>query len=366
MFDFRGSSAELSLRSISFPVQEKALQISKYFPDNVYDFISAYVDLSPVFTKIVDTSTKYEIDKIEYGECFNLVNLQRANDIRYLNKFFESINNKLPYEGLFIGCVETLEQRKERIFRKYTPVGARAFYLIDFIYKRIFPKWNPTRKFYFTLTKGRNRALSKAEILGRLISCGFEIVSLKEINGLLYFAARNMEGPAYDFDPTYGPFVRLNRVGKNGKPIKVYKFRTMHPFAEYLQSYVFKLYDLKEGGKFNNDFRITKWGRWLRKFWLDELPMIFNVIKGDLNLVGVRPLSPHYLSLYTEDHRNRRMDYRPGLIPPYYADLPKTLTEIMDSEARYFDMYDKNAILADIKYLWLIFKNIVLKNARSS
>jgi hypothetical protein len=366
MRDSARSSSEIVLQTFSFPGKEKSVAFIKNIPQELAEFISANIDLSAEYTKIVDVQSRFEIEKIKESDTLNIVNLKRINDIRHLNKFFETVNTILPHNGVYIGCVETIELRKERIYRKYTPFVARHFYLLDFIYKRVLPKWKPTRKIYFVFSKGRNRVLSRTETFGRLFSCGFKILSYKEINGHLYFAVKNIGSPAFDSNPTYGLIVKLKRIGQNGKPINVYKIRTMHPYAEYVQGYVFNQNNVKDGGKFSKDFRITKWGRFLRKLWIDELPMIYNFIKGDLKLVGVRPLSPHYLSLYTEEHRQKRFKFKPGLVPPYYADMPKTLPEIMESESRYLDRYSKNPVRTDMIYLWLIFKNIVLKRQRSS
>ena len=65
--------------------------------------------------------------------------------------------------------------------------------------------------------------------------------------------------------------------------------------------------NLQDGGKFADDFRISSAGRLMRMFWLDEVPMIFNMLKGDLKLVGVRPLSNQYYDLYDEDLRQQRI-----------------------------------------------------------
>ena len=166
--------------------------------------------------------------------------------------------------------------------------------------------------------------------------------------------------------PTYGPVISLKRVGKHGKIIHVYKLRTMHPFAEYLQDYVYKHNDLEEGGKFKNDFRVSTLGRYMRKLWIDELPMIFNLLKGDLKIVGVRPLSRHYFSLYTKELQERRIKYKPGLVPPFYADMPRTLEEIMQSELRYLEAYEKSPLMTDIRYFFKAFNNIIFKKARSN
>ena len=67
------------------------------------------------------------------------------------------------------------------------------------------------------------------------------------------------------------------KVGKDGVIINVYKFRTMHPYSEYLQSYIYEQNKLQEGGKFANDFRVTTLGKCMRKLWIDELPMFINL-----------------------------------------------------------------------------------------
>ena len=228
------------------------------------------------------------------------------------------------------------------------------------------PKLIITQKLYFFLTRGLNRVLSRAETLGRLYSCGFEIIEEAFIGNYLFFVARKIMEPAYDLSPTYGPYVKLRRIGKHGRIIKVYKFRTMHPFSEYLQPYLYKNHNLAEGGKFKNDFRVTTLGRLLRKCWLDELPMLINLMKGDVKIVGVRPLSRHYFFLYTKKLQEKRIKHKPGLVPPFYADMPNTIDEIVASELRYLEAYEKHPIRTDIKYFFKAFHNICIKKARSN
>ncbi|MCD4676355.1 MAG: sugar transferase [Desulfobacula sp.] len=115
----------------------------------------------------------------------------------------------------------------------------------------------------------------------------------------------------------------------------------------------------------NDDFRMTTWGKIMRKCWIDELAMLYNWIKGDLHLVGVRPLSLHYYSLYDEELQELRQCVKPGLIPPFYADLPTTFEEICDSEKIYIRAFLKHPIKTQWKYFWKIFFNIVFKGARS-
>jgi undecaprenyl phosphate N,N'-diacetylbacillosamine 1-phosphate transferase len=101
-----------------------------------------------------------------------------------------------------------------------------------------------------------------------------------------------------------GPvFFHQDRVGINGRIFKLYKFRTMVVGAENIGA------GLSVAG---NDVRITKAGAILRKTSLDELPQLFNVLKGDISLVGPRPTVPQHLEYYGEFER-RRLELKPGI-----------------------------------------------------
>jgi hypothetical protein len=239
-------------------------------------------------------------------------------------------------------------------------------YTMDYIIKRVFPKFYPTRGIYFFLTRGNNRVLTHAEILGRLYACGFEVLEENIVNGLYFFVTRRIKDPSFDTNPTYGPFISLLRVGKGGEMIKVYKLRTMYPYAEYLQDYVHKKNNLENGGKFKNDFRVATSRAVLRKLWIDELPMLINLFRGEVKLVGVRPLSQHYFALYSKELQEKRIQYKPGLIPPYYADMPETLDEIQDSEMKYLESYRKRPLRTQWRYFWKAWGNILFKKARSA
>ena len=332
----------------------------------VIDFIKKYFDLNNEGTHIMSASTPFNINSLKENSISSLINLKKVNDSRYINKFIESVNIKLPYSGLFFGCVETHPNRKKALMEKYPVVLNRFVYLFDTLFTRVFPKLKITKKIYFYLTKGKGRVLSKAETYGRLYSCGFEIVDEKTIGNILYFVVKKVKDPIYDNNPTYGPFISLKRIGKDNRKFNVYKLRTMHPFSEYLQEYVYNQNSLQAGGKIKDDFRISPEGKFFRRFWIDELPMLINILKGDMKLVGVRPLSPHFFSLYTKELQDLRTQFKPGFIPPFYVDLPKTMDEIMESEKRYLNLCKKSEFKVDVKYFFLAFKNVLFKGARSS
>lgn len=334
--------------------------------EEVFRFIEKNIKLEHRQTLVVSTTTSFNILSQPEGHYEAIVNLHCVNDFKRINRFFETVNSRLPQYGLYINCSVTNQIRKERIMRKYPPVINGIYYFFHFIFMRVFPKLPFTTRFYFWVTNGYNRAISKAETFGRLYSCGFELIDSEQIGDKLYFVARKIQEPAFDYHPTYGPLIRLKRVGKNGKTIYVYKMRTMHPYSEYLQDYVYRTNDLEAGGKFRADFRVSTMGRIMRKLWIDELPMLINLFRGDLKLVGVRPLSNQYFELYSEELRAKRIRTRPGLIPPFYADMPKTLEEIQASEDRYLEAHFKRPFLTDWKYFWKAFYNIAVKRARSN
>ncbi len=330
-----------------------------------YQFIYYYAALDTSNTLILNTSSDFNIQTQLTPSFDCILNIRKINDIRRINKFFEAANSKLPEGGLFIGLVETKNERKKRILKKYPLVINYIYYMFDFVFKRIAPKFIFTKQLYFIVTRGLNRILTKAETFGRLYSCGFEVLEEKEINNYLYFVAIKVKKPLYPSHPSYGPFIALERVGKGGEMIKVYKLRTMHPYAEYLQDYVYKTQGLQDGGKFKNDFRISTLGAIFRKLWIDELPMLINLLKGELKLVGVRPISRHYFNLYTDELKKKRTKTKPGLIPPFYVDMPETMEEIMASENKYLDLHATHPMITDTRYFFLALYNIVIRRKRS-
>ncbi|MCH4985080.1 sugar transferase [Macrococcoides goetzii] len=93
---------------------------------------------------------------------------------------------------------------------------------------------------------------------------------------------------------------KQTRPGKNGEPFEIYKFRTMTDERD------------TQGELLPDAERLTDFGKTLRKLSIDELPQLLNVLKGDISLVGPRPLLMQYLPLYNE-HQKRRMEVRPGI-----------------------------------------------------
>jgi len=290
----------------------------------------------------------------------------RLNDKKYINKYLEGLNSRMEMGDSIEVFFESKDQRRRRILNKFLFPFSYLYYVLDFVLKRVFPKWRATQKIYYGITKGRNRVLSEPEALGRIVSCGFKILDFEYRNNMTYVWAEKCGEPTYNMTPTYGVLIHLNRVGLGGKIFRVYKLRTMHPYAEYIQEYIFERNQLRTGGKIANDFRVTSYGRWMRKLWIDELPMFYNLFRGEIKLVGVRPLSKHFFSLYPPDMQALRTKTRPGLVPPFYADLPKTLDEVIESERVYLNRYFKHPWRTDWIYFWRALYNIFISRARSN
>ncbi len=347
-------------------VANRKKQIVDYAGERLEKFLSETIDLSSSNLLLLSTTTLFNVQTIPYYRFSAIVNFSSFNNMRGINKFFATVNEKLPDDGIFIGCFKDKATRKKEILISYPSIIRWIIYSLFYFFKRVIPKIFITRRLYYDITKGKNRVLSKTEMYGRLYYCGFEVIDEKKIKKYTYFVARRKQAPPLKMKRVYGPLIRLRRVGKNGKIFGVYKMRTMYPYSEFLQEYIYQHNALQEGGKFNHDIRVNTIGAFFRRFWLDELPMILNFCRGEMKLVGIRPLSQQYFSLYSKELQEKRTKAKPGLLPPFYADMPKTLDDIQASEMKYLiACEEKGTFRTDVTYLFKILGNIIFKKARS-
>lgn len=158
-------------------------------------------------------------------------------------------------------------------------------------------------------------------------------------------------------------FKIMNRIGKDGKEFKFYKFQTMVKEAEAMLPELLKDPVLNEeyqkNKKFENDPRITKLGKFLRKTSLDELPQLINVLKGDMSLIGNRPYLPREkedMGLYYDDI----VKSKPGITGYWQTSGRNSLTfnERLKLERYYSNNYD---IKMDIKIFFKTFSTVLSK-----
>lgn len=146
-----------------------------------------------------------------------------------------------------------------------------------------------------------------------------------------------------NFESIGGFFYFQQRVGKNGKDFKLIKFRTMYVGAD-------KNGLITVG---TNDKRITGFGKFLRKFKLDELPQLFNVIIGDMSIVGPRPEVRKYVNLYNSEQL-KVLSVRPGLTDYasiIYIEENKILSESDDPEKMYVEKIMPHKLELNLKYI---------------
>tara|TARA_Y100000782_G_C10188690_1_gene268774 strand:- start:5201 stop:5788 length:588 start_codon:yes stop_codon:yes gene_type:complete len=144
-------------------------------------------------------------------------------------------------------------------------------------------------------------------------------------------------------DSKGGVFFKQVRVGRNGKEFKLIKFRTMRPDSE-------KLSQITVGDR---DPRVTGIGYFLRKYKLDELPQLFNIIKGDMSVVGPRPEVPKYVALYTDEQR-KVLQARPGLTDYsslHYVNESEVLAQSSDPEKTYREEIMPHKLSLNLKYI---------------
>lgn len=165
------------------------------------------------------------------------------------------------------------------------------------------------------------------------------------------------------FDSDGPIFFRQERVGRHGIPFRIYKFRTM-------------VVDAESKGKqitVGADRRVTHSGEVLRKYKLDELPQLFNVILGDMSLVGPRPEVPRYIAEYTEEERNEVLSVRPGITDNASIEFRSEneilgkaedpewayIHEVLPIKISYYrDYVKKHSILGDLVIILKTFKAI--------
>jgi len=358
-----------AMDAVCDPARDKLRHALEFLYPALFPFLDRHLDLAGIDRcrcALMSTKDFFTLETLNAGRMRLIVNLHKLNDMRWFNRYFLLAHSRLQPGGMLVGMAHTVDTHRGLYATRFRRPLDSLFYGASFAWRRVFPKLPWLKKLYFALTKGENRMVSRAEVLGRLYFCGFEVVAETEIDHRFFFVARKVKTPSEDRRPTYGPLVRLQRTGLGGRPITVYKFRTMFPFSEYLQEYVYQRNDLAEGGKFMDDFRVTGWGRVMRRLWLDELPMLYNWLRGDLQLVGVRPLSRQYLALYDPALRTLRSRVKPGLLPPFYADMPKSLGEIQASERRYLEAYLTRPTWTQLNYFRRCCWNIVVLQKRSA
>ena len=161
-----------------------------------------------------------------------------------------------------------------------------------------------------------------------------------------------------------GPaFFAQSRVGRNGRLFKLYKFRSMKNGADRLEDMLTpeELAEYSKEYKLKNDPRISKLGSFLRKSSLDELPQLWNIIRGDMSLVGPRPLLPSELTgNYTPEERQMLMSVAPGLTG-YWQAVARNESSYATGERQKQELYyiGRVSFWMDVKIILMTVKRVI-------
>jgi lipopolysaccharide/colanic/teichoic acid biosynthesis glycosyltransferase len=200
------------------------------------------------------------------------------------------------------------------------------------------------------------------EMIKRIFDISFSMIGLIILSPLLliiaYLIKKEDGGPI---------FYRGFRIGQFGKPFRIFKFRTMVVNAD------------KIGGPStaDDDPRITKIGKILRKYKIDELPQLINVLKGEMSIVGPRPEVPFYVDMFTEEEK-RILDVKPGITDwasLWDCDEGAILAGSSDPEKTYMEKIrpikiklqlryvDNHSFFTDLKIIFLTILTVITKKS---
>jgi lipopolysaccharide/colanic/teichoic acid biosynthesis glycosyltransferase len=308
------------------------------------------------------------IESIDHSITRKEIHVDRhmLNTFENMNTHLAEVSKKLAPNGYYITQAVTLEDW--RIYNRNklkTPYLKFHFRLYSFLIYRVVPRVKFLNFIKSSIFKSKKVLISKAEILGRLAYSGFEIYDFRKINGSHIFITKKISA-ARTNKVSEGPIFTQDRIGKKGKKIKVYKLRTMHPYSEFIHGYMLSNHGFGSTGKIKDDFRMTKWAKIFRKYWLDELPQLLNLIKGDMKLVGLRPVSQSYFEILPSELQKIRKQFKPGCIPPYVSlDMKSTFEEVLKAEIKYMKSKKQKPFTTDFVYFFKAVFNVAFKNKRS-
>lgn len=155
-------------------------------------------------------------------------------------------------------------------------------------------------------------------------------------------------------------------LGKDRELIRIYKIRTMVPTAdEELESILSREHD--HIGKPKEDPRITKVGAFLRRYWIDEIPQLYNLVRGDITFTGVRPMREVDWQMYPEDVMEESLRYKPGLVGFQYAFREEGGFDAHVEHMRhYLAEKSRHSFSTDTRYFFRVAVNVIFKGVRSS
>lgn len=240
-------------------------------------------------------------DEMEIVAEYDLVNMPLKRLIELLHEHSAS--------NVLVSAKHTNFERVEHIIQLCETEGVEAWLLADFFATQI-ARASLDELFGSPLIVFRSTPETSWQMMAKQLLDFFGAVLLLVLCALpMLFIALLIKLTSK------GPVMfRQKRSGLNGAPFSIYKFRTMKSNAEQLQHELAAMNEMSGPVfKLGNDPRITSFGKWLRKSSLDELPQLFNVLRGEMSLVGPRPLPVDEVRRFNDLAHRRRLSVKPGI-----------------------------------------------------
>jgi exopolysaccharide biosynthesis polyprenyl glycosylphosphotransferase len=240
-------------------------------------------------------------DGIEVAAEFNLAGAPVTELIELLHKHSVS--------GVLVTARHAQFERVESVIQLCEVEGVEAWLVADFFATQI-SKASFDEMFGHPLLVFRSTPETSWQVIAKQLLDFFGGLALVIVTSPLMLVCAAL----VKFTSPGPGFFRQQRAGLNGAPFEILKFRTMVSNAEQFKHELAAMNEMSGPVfKVTNDPRVTPVGKWLRKWSLDELPQLFNVLKGEMSLVGPRPLPVDEVRRFSDLAHRRRLSVKPGL-----------------------------------------------------
>ena len=251
--------------------------------------------------------------------------------------------------GVFVTARHAQLERVEAVLRLCEVEGVEAWLLADFFATQI-ARASFDEMFGHPLLVFRTTPETSWQVIAKMLLDFFGALALVIISSplmLLIAALVKFTSP--------GPVLfRQQRSGVNGAPFEILKFRTMASNAEQFQHELAAMNEMSGPVfKVTNDPRITRFGKWLRQYSLDELPQLFNVLRGEMSLVGPRPLPVDEVRRFSDLAHRRRLSVKPGLTCLWQVKGRNQISDFKEWVRLDLEYIDTWSIWLDLKILLL-------------
>jgi exopolysaccharide biosynthesis polyprenyl glycosylphosphotransferase len=280
-------------------------------------------------------------DGIEVAAEFNLAGAPVQELIDLLHKHSVS--------GVLVTARHAQLERVESVIQLCEVEGVEAWLVADFFATQI-SKASFDEMFGHPLLVFRSTPETSWQVIAKQLLDFFGALALIVFTSpLMLFVALLVKFS------TPGPvFFRQQRSGVNGAPFEIFKFRTMTSNAEQLKHELAAMNEMSGPVfKVTNDPRVTPIGKWLRKWSLDELPQLFNVLKGEMSLVGPRPLPVDEVRRFSDLAHRRRLSVKPGLTCLWQIQGRNQISDFKEWVRLDLEYIDNWSIWLDLKILLL-------------